>query len=80
MDFAKKEWMDALGTFSDATVTGAIDECREFHDMPPTLPQFIRCCKSIVKRQFIRVEEKPFIPARSEVVKLHIKKLRESLN
>lgn len=80
MDFAKKEWMDALKAFSDSTVKRAIDECRSHHEMPPTLPQFISCCRSVVKRQFIRVEEKPFMPASREVIDFHIKKLRESLN
>lgn len=76
MDFAKKEWMDALGAFSDATVTSAIDECREYHDMPPTLPQFIRCCRAIVKRQFVRVEEKPFTRTRAEIAEPNLRKMK----
>lgn len=50
LKFAKKEWQDALGGYSDAVLTKAILSCREFYELPPTLPQMLQCCKDAKKQ------------------------------
>ncbi|MDP3559116.1 MAG: Vir protein [Legionellaceae bacterium] len=50
LTFAKKEWKEALHHFSDLVLNKAILQCREFYEMPPTLPQMVLCCRQIKKR------------------------------
>ncbi len=79
LGFAKKEWLEGLKPFNDDTLNQAILECRDFCEMPPTLPQMIRCCRGIKKRTTFYVVSKAIIPARAEVVEASLKKCREIL-
>lgn len=56
LGFAKKEWQDVLGRYSDAVLTKAILVCREFYELPPTLPQMLKCCKD-AKKQLLGNEQ-----------------------
>lgn len=50
LKFAKKEWQEALSEFTDDVLTKAVLNCREFYEMPPTLPQMLQCCKGARKQ------------------------------
>jgi len=56
LNFAKKEWQEGLKAFTDAIVEEATKGCRDFYEMPPTLPQMIHYCREIKKRKEFRVK------------------------
>ena len=80
LEFAKKEWSEGLSQFSDAVVNTAVVNCRDFYEMPPTLPQVIQVCRQIRKRNEFYVASKPSMPATPEVVELHLKRCNEMLS
>lgn len=80
LEFAKKEWLDGLTKFSDEILNQAIVECRDFYEMPPTLPQLIGICRGIKKRNNVYVEDKNFVAASDEVVEANIKQCKAFLN
>lgn len=77
--FAKKEWQVALDEFSDEILTKAILNCREFYELPPTLPQMVMCCRQIKKQNSFFVEEKDYVPVSKEVVAFYVNKCKEML-
>lgn len=79
LEFAKTEWQEGLSQFSDDILNQAIIECRDFCEMPPMLPQMIRCCRDIKKRTTFYVTPKEFIPAQKEVVEANIKRCKDYL-
>ena len=80
LEFAKKEWLEGLCKFNDEILNQAIIECRNFFDMPPSLPQLIGICRSIKKRNKVYVAPKQLTPARKEVVEENIKQCKALLN
>ncbi len=72
LNFAKKEWAEALKNYSDVVIKNAIDECLNFHDLPPTLPQMLTCCRDIQKRLVVEPKE-DFVRGSKEVAMAHIK-------
>lgn len=79
LEFAKKEWLEALRSFDNDILLKAIVSCRESIDMPPTLPQMVELCRKIKKRNDFFIASSNAKPAKSEVVALHIKRCRELL-
>ena len=79
MVFAKKEWREALTEFSDDVFDKAILSCREFYELPPTLPQMILCCRQIKRRVIHVVKQSEPVSVNQEWVALHLKKCREML-
>jgi hypothetical protein len=79
LEFAKKEWQDGLKPFSEDTLNQAILTCRDFYELPPTLPQMIGLCRSIKKRTSFYVAHKEFIPAPKELVDATIKQCKALL-
>lgn len=59
---AKKEWQEALSEFTDAVLTKAILGCREFYELPPTLPQMIQRCRQIKKQVTFCVVKQDVVP------------------
>ena len=45
--FAKAEWHEALAGYDEALIIQALNRCREHHKFPPTVPEFIECCKAL---------------------------------
>jgi hypothetical protein len=78
--FAKKEWQEALAAFTDEVLTKAILNCREFYEMPPTLPQVVQSCRQIKKQTFVDVEKEVYVPANPDVVRSCLQKCREYLS
>lgn len=58
MQFAKEEWQEGLSAFSDEVVKIAVNACRDFYEMPPTLSQMITCCNKVKKRMASDAENK----------------------
>lgn len=79
LEFAKKEWLEGLGQFTDDILNQAIIECRDHCEMPPTLPQVIGLCRAIKKRNNFYVAPKGYIPAKKELVEASIKQCKELL-
>lgn len=79
LDYAKKEWIEGLSGFSDSIVNKAILQCRDFYELPPSLPQMIACCREIKKRTQFYVVKKNHVPAKQEVVVTHLKTCKEIL-
>jgi hypothetical protein len=77
--FVKKEWQEGLKDFTDSVVEEAVLKCRDFYEMPPTLPQVITTCRDIrrEKNAFTRI---PPVERRDvEKAKVHLKQCIEKL-
>ena len=79
LKFAKKEWQEALSEFTDEVLTKAVLNCREFYEMPPTLPQMRQCCRQIKKQTFVDVVKETYVPANSAVVLSCLQQCKEFL-
>ena len=79
LKFAKKEWQEALSIFSDEMLTKAILNCRDFYELPPTLPQLIQCCRQIKNHTFVDVVKDTYVPANPAVVLSCLKRCKEIL-
>lgn len=55
ISFAKREWEEGLRGFSDEILNLAINEARDFLEMPPTLAQLIGSCRQIRRRYTFNV-------------------------
>ena len=80
LKFAKKEWQEALNDFSDVVFNRAIVQCRDFYELPPTLPQLLQCCRQIKKQITFYVVKESFAPASREVVDACLQECRAMLN
>lgn len=79
--FVKKEWQEGLKEFSDVVVEKAILKCRDFYEMPPTLPQVIIACKNIRREESAFIKVPPIEPQERdiEMAKKYIKQCIEKL-
>ncbi|WP_419420709.1 Vir protein [Legionella sp. D16C41] len=76
----KKEWSSALQRFDNRTIRDALLIFRERHHFPPTLPQFIECCKSISQKNIFRKSVEEFDKqAFLEAAELNIKAMLDIL-
>ncbi|MFO9067152.1 Vir protein [Legionella pneumophila serogroup 1] len=80
INFAKQEWEKALSQFSDEVLEKAIIGCRDFCEMPPTLPQMMQFCRDVKKRAEVFKPTEVKKPAEYEVVKSHIKQCYQFLS
>ena len=79
LEFSKKEWREGLSLFSDEVLNTAAIHCRDFYEMPPSLPQVITLCRQIKKRTEFYVVNHEAPTANMEVVNLHLKRCKEIL-
>ena len=79
LEFAKKEWLEGLNKFSDEVLNQAILACRDYCDMPPSLPQMIGFCRDIKKRNAFFVAHEKHQPASKTVVAEHIRQCKAYL-
>lgn len=45
VSLARAEWGQSLSGYSSDVIGKGIDICKQVHELPPTLPQFVACCK-----------------------------------
>ncbi|KTC66350.1 Legionella vir region protein (plasmid) [Legionella adelaidensis] len=80
LEFAKKEWSESLLGFDNSILKEALVRTKKDCMFPPALPLFVDYCQSIKSRRtpniFLSV---PHTPAKPEVVKYNIDKMKESL-
>ncbi|CAM3140999.1 Vir protein [Legionella anisa] len=79
LEFAKKEWSEGLGQFSDEILNQAILACRDHCDMPPSLPQMIGFCRDIKRRNTFYVAGEEHQPASQAVVEENIRQCKAYL-
>ncbi|WP_131740569.1 Vir protein [Legionella busanensis] len=76
----KKEWSSGLQRFDTRTIKEALLIFRERHQFPPTLPQFIECCKAISQTNIFRKSTEEFDKqAFLEAAELNIKAMLDIL-
>jgi hypothetical protein len=79
LKFAKKEWQEMLGEFTDDVFTKAILKCLEFYEMPPTLPQVRQSCRQIKYNTIVAVAKETFVPANPEIALSCLRQCKEIL-
>ncbi len=79
LKFAKEEWLKGLQRFNDEELSLAIIECRDFCEMPPSLPQLIGICRDIRKRKNVYKPVEDYPAASKKVVEENIKQCKEYL-
>lgn len=75
---AQVDWSQELRVFDDATLKKALLVHREQHPFPPTLPQFVECCKAVSRPKVWKPEIVK--PAQPEVVSQALKNIRALLH
>ena len=76
--FTKQEWRNALTRFDDDVIEKVLTHSQNHWEYPPTLPQFIECCKAHGNNVFIM---HPHTPSRYfEVAHAALNKIRTILN
>ena len=80
LKFAKCEWSDALTRFDNQALKQALIDIREHNKFPPTLPEFIACCKEkVARRPLTAVDKTPIQPADPKVAGVHLKAMLADL-
>ena len=79
LDFTKKEWVEGLSSFSDEVINKAVIHCRDYCEMPPTLPQVIILCRQIKKRNEFYVATQDQTPTNMTVVNRHLNQCKAFL-
>ena len=78
--FAKGEWAEGLRSFSEDVIQKAVISCRDFYEMPPTLPQVVRCCREQKRRMDVYVADDVLQPAKPEVISFQLNRCKDILN
>lgn len=78
--FTKNEWLDALNHYEESILYEALNQCREYYKFPPTLAEFMECCRNIQRKnsEFNRVKELP--KCNPSVAEDNLRKIRLILN
>ena len=66
--------------FKDNIIDKAILNCLHHWELPPTLPQFVECCKAYSKQGAYTKYSIASKPATPEVAKAHIQQIKTHLN
>ncbi|WP_229669331.1 Vir protein [Legionella impletisoli] len=79
MEFAKREWQEALSRFSDEIFNQAVFTCRDFCEMPPTLPQLMQICRDIKKRTSFWTTQSDYTRPDSAIVQAQLQRCKAIL-
>lgn len=77
---ARQGWVEALDGFDEALIDAAIDESVKQRDMPPTLAQFIDCCKQLNQKHTAFYNPTPVVMANPAIAEANLKKMKLMLN
>lgn len=80
LDYTKKMWLDALLKFEDKSIEYALQLCLNKYTFPPTLPQFIECCKPYQNAGVFFQKQESMQTSDLSVAQIHIDKIRGILN
>ena len=76
LDYSKKSWLKELTHFDDKALQYAIGVCIKNHHLPPTLPQFIDCCRAYNKRYDFFKPEEESIKSSQETADFYLQKMK----
>lgn len=77
---AKQEWSEGLKRFDNEILKEVLVTYREQKTYPPSLPQFVECCKGALNRRMpAPLREKYKTTSNQEVAKQHIKAMLKKL-
>jgi len=79
LDYSKKVWLEGLIGFEDKSFEHALQTCLKTYPLPPTLPQFIECCKTYQKPDVFFQSKDVIKKADPAVVKIHVEKIKALL-
>ena len=57
----------------------AIQNCRDFYEMPPTLAQMMLSCRQIKKQAMPAADSTTYVPASSEVAEFNLQRCKAIL-
>jgi hypothetical protein len=77
---ARKEWALAIAIFDETLINEAIQDCLQRREFPPTLSQFIDCCKQLNFKNISTYRAPEVIKASPEVVLENLKQMKLILN
>ena len=80
LQFTKREWLDGLAGYEEQLLYRAVAVSRENNKFPPSLPEFIECCKYIRNRDSFCYKREAVKPATAKVAEANLAKLKEILN
>ncbi len=79
LDYSKKSWLKELTHFDDKALQYAIGVCIKNHPLPPTLPQFIDCCKAYTKRYDFFKKEEESVKSNKATADFYLQKIKSIL-
>lgn len=79
-NLARNGWQQALEEFDEAVIDEALEECLKLREMPPTLAQFIDCCKQLSHKNAGFYSPEPMVMANPTVAEANLKKMKLMLN
>jgi hypothetical protein len=80
LDYTKKAWIDGLMKFEDKSIEHALQLCLKKCPLPPTLPQFIECCKAHQNTDVFYQKQESVQKADLTMAEMHLNKMRTILN
>ncbi len=79
-NLARDGWQQALGHYDETAIDEALEECLKQREMPPTLAQFIDCCKQLSHKKAGFYSPEPVVMANPTVAEANLKKMKLMLN
>ena len=80
LQFSKGEWLEALSGFEENVLYDAVAVCRKNNPFPPTIPEFIECCKKARKKDIFFHREQSNTEPDRKVAHHHLNKIKTLLN
>lgn len=75
----KKTWLKELLEFDNESLEYAIDKCIKHYRLPPTLPQFVECCKSYSRHTDFFKKEEEVLKQDKRIADFHLQKIKAIL-
>lgn len=80
LNLARQGWQEALDEFDEALIDAVIDESLKQREMPPTLAQFIDCCKQLNHKYTGFYNPEPVVMANPRIAEDNLRKMKLMLN
>jgi len=80
LSLARNGWQQALEDFDEAVIDEGMEECLKHREMPPTLAQFIDCCKQLSHKNAGFYSPEPVVMANPTIAEANLKKMKLMLN
>ena len=80
LQFSKQEWLESLVVFEVPHIYAAIALCRESYRFPPSIPEFVECCRRIKKRASPFYKREPNKKATPSIAESNLAQIKAILN